>query len=97
MLKFDCRLGHNLNASNVHAGCAFFVDSRWHNAHAFGTTLLAAGYMRMKSSAQYREFAEECLQLAKQAKDQRHRKILDEMAEVWNKLAKEADKKRLMA
>jgi hypothetical protein len=47
----------------------------------------------MKSSSQYREFAEECHQLAQQAKDQRHRKILDEMAEVWNKLAEEADKK----
>ena len=51
------------------------------------------GYIRMKSSSQYREFAEECHQLAQQAKDQRHRKILDEMAEVWNKLAEEADKK----
>ena len=41
---------------------------------------------------QYREFAEECLRLAKQANDERHRKILKEMAEVWSKLAEEADR-----
>jgi hypothetical protein len=46
-------------------------------------------------SAQYREFAEECLRLAKQAKDEHQRKILKEMAEAWIKLTevgtKEAD------
>jgi hypothetical protein len=47
----------------------------------------------MTSSAQYREFAEECLRLAKQAKDEHHRRILEEMAQVWSKLAEEADKK----
>jgi hypothetical protein len=30
----------------------------------------------MKSSTQYREFAEECLRLAKQANDQRHRRSI---------------------
>jgi len=35
----------------------------------------------MTSSSQYREFAEECLRLAKQAPDEHHRKILKEMAE----------------
>jgi hypothetical protein len=46
----------------------------------------------MTSSTQYREFADECLRLAKQANDERHRKILKEMAEAWSKLAEEADK-----
>jgi hypothetical protein len=46
----------------------------------------------MTTSTQYREFAEECLRLAKQANDARHRKVLEEMAEVWSKLAEEADK-----
>jgi hypothetical protein len=44
------------------------------------------------SSIQYREFAEECLRLAKQAKGEHQRKILKEMAEAWIKLAKAADK-----
>jgi hypothetical protein len=48
----------------------------------------------MTSSAQYREFAEECLRLAKQAKDEHQQKILKEMAEAWSKLAEEADKKK---
>jgi len=47
----------------------------------------------MTSSTQYREFAEECLSLAKQAKDEHQRKILTEMAEAWIKLAEAADKK----
>jgi hypothetical protein len=45
------------------------------------------------SSNQYREFAEECVRLAAQARDEHHRKVLKEMAEVWRKLADEADKK----
>jgi hypothetical protein len=45
------------------------------------------------SLTQYREFAEECRRLAKQVIDERHRKILREMAEVWSKLADEADNK----
>jgi len=48
------------------------------------------------SITQYREFAEECLRLAKQANDERHRKILKEMAEEWSKLAKEPDKELMI-
>jgi hypothetical protein len=51
------------------------------------------GFLRMTSSTQYREFAEECLRLANQAKDEHQRKILKVMAEAWRKLAEEADKK----
>jgi hypothetical protein len=47
----------------------------------------------MKPSTQYREFAEECVRLAKQAKGDHQKKVLKEMAEVWHKLAEEADKK----
>jgi hypothetical protein len=47
----------------------------------------------MKSSSQYREFAEECLRLANGANNGNHRKVLEEMAEVWSRLAEEADKK----
>jgi hypothetical protein len=45
------------------------------------------------SSEQYREFAEECLRLAAEAEHEHHRKVLKEMAEVWRKLADEAEKK----
>ena len=50
----------------------------------------------MTSSTQYREFAEECLRLAKQTKDEHHRKVLKEMAEAWSSLAKEGDKKLMV-
>ncbi|MGA7231356.1 MAG: hypothetical protein WBX95_10575 [Xanthobacteraceae bacterium] len=43
-----------------------------------------------ETSAQYREFAEECDRLAKQAKTDGERKILEEMAEAWRKVAGEA-------
>jgi hypothetical protein len=47
----------------------------------------------LETSAQYREFAEECNRLAKQIKTDGHRKILEEMAEAWRIVAAEADKK----
>jgi len=46
----------------------------------------------MKTSTQYREFAEDCVRLAKQTKTEEERKILQEMADVWRKLAEDADK-----
>jgi hypothetical protein len=49
----------------------------------------------MTLSTQYREFADDCLRLAKQANDERHRKILKEMAEEWSKLAEKTDKEEL--
>jgi hypothetical protein len=47
----------------------------------------------METSAQYREFAEECDRLAKEAKADGHRKILEEMAEAWRMVAAESDKR----
>jgi hypothetical protein len=47
----------------------------------------------MKTSAQYLEFAEDCDRLVMEAKDPRHKKVLQEMAQAWRKLADEADQK----
>ena len=44
-----------------------------------------------ETSAQYHEFAEECDRLATQAKTDGERKILEEMAEAWRRVAAEAD------
>jgi hypothetical protein len=44
----------------------------------------------METSDKYREYAEECERLAKQAKTTHHRDILIEMAEAWRQLADEA-------
>jgi hypothetical protein len=45
----------------------------------------------METSTEYQRFAEECRRMAREAKTERHRKILEEMAQAWGKLAKEAD------
>jgi len=47
----------------------------------------------MDTPDKYREFAEECDRLAKQAKTNVHRRILEDMARVWRQLAEEADPK----
>ena len=49
----------------------------------------------LETSAQYREFAEECNRLAEKAKVVSHRKILEEMAEAWRRVAAEADNERV--
>ena len=51
---------------------------------------------QQETSAQYREFAEECDRLAKQAKTDGERKILEEMAEAWRMVAAEADKEPIV-
>ena len=45
----------------------------------------------METSIEYRRFAEECRRMAREAKTERHRKILEDIAQAWQKLAKEAD------
>jgi len=44
----------------------------------------------MEPTTQYQRFAEECRRLAREAKNEQHRKLLDEMAQAWEKVAKEA-------
>ena len=53
----------------------------------------AARFFFMETSTQYREFAEQCERLARQAKAEHHREILIEMAEVWRQLAEQTDGK----
>ena len=50
-----------------------------------------AGYSGMETSTEYRRFAHECRRLAREAKTERHRKIMEDMARAWEQLAKEAD------
>jgi hypothetical protein len=45
----------------------------------------------METSTHYREFAEECDRLAREAKSEHHRKALEEIARAWRKLAAEED------
>jgi hypothetical protein len=47
-----------------------------------------------ETSAQYREFAKECDRLAQEAKTDGERKILEEMAKAWRRVAAEADNER---
>jgi hypothetical protein len=47
----------------------------------------------METSTEYQQFAQECRRLARQARTERHRKIMEEMAQAWENLAKEADRK----
>jgi hypothetical protein len=45
----------------------------------------------METVAQYIEFAAECDRLAADAQSERYRKILEEIAQVWRKLARDAE------
>jgi hypothetical protein len=48
----------------------------------------------METATEYRRFSEECRRMALEAKTERHRRVLEEMAREWEKLAKEADRER---
>jgi hypothetical protein len=50
-------------------------------------------YFHMEAPNKYREFADECDQLAKRTKALQQRRILEEMARVWRQLAEETDAK----
>jgi hypothetical protein len=45
----------------------------------------------METATEYRRFAQECQRLAREAMTERHRKIMEEMAQAWERLAKEVD------
>jgi len=45
----------------------------------------------METGAEYRRFAQECRRLARDAKTERHRKIMEDMARAWDALTTEAD------
>jgi hypothetical protein len=51
------------------------------------------GCSGMETAKDYRKFAEECRQLAKRATAEQHKFILEQMAEVWLRLALEAEQK----
>jgi len=53
----------------------------------------AMGFPSMETPQDYRKFAEECLRPAKQVNDSEHKAILQQMAEVWLRLATEAEQK----
>jgi hypothetical protein len=55
-----------------------------------------AGCSAMKPSSQYREFAADCLRLARSAKSEDERLILLEMAATWRSLAEEAGQQNPM-
>jgi hypothetical protein len=45
----------------------------------------------METTTEYQRYAEECRRLSRQAKTEQHRRILEEMAQAWEELAKEAE------
>jgi Skp family chaperone for outer membrane proteins len=47
----------------------------------------------MEPSTEYQRFAQECRRLAQQAETEQHSRILEEMAQAWEKLARENDGK----
>jgi hypothetical protein len=51
----------------------------------------------MRSSAEYRDLAEQCLRLAETVKMDYERQVLREMAEAWNMLADETDREHSTA
>jgi hypothetical protein len=46
----------------------------------------------METSKDYRKFAQECRSLARQIGNAEHKLILDQMAEVWLRLAEQAER-----
>lgn len=53
-----------------------------------------AGCSGMETPPDYRKFAEECRHLARKAENEEHKAILEQMAEVWLRLAAEAEEQR---
>ena len=58
---------------------------------------IAPGLFGMETAKDYLKFAEECRSLAKRAENSRHKAILEQMAEAWLRLAREAERKSARA
>jgi hypothetical protein len=71
--------------------------SRPHDPYAAEPAFARKSFIHMQTSTQYRAFAEECRRLAKLAKSENERAVLDEMAAAWQMLAEEADRKESRA
>jgi hypothetical protein len=54
---------------------------------------MPGGFPSMETPQDYQNFADECRRLAKQVNNGEHRAILEEMAEVWLRLATEASRR----
>jgi len=62
--------------------------------YAFGNGSADAPVVpHMEPITQYLRFAEECRRMAREAKSAEHRKLLEDMAQAWEKVAKETDPK----
>lgn len=61
--------------------------------YAVGTAPHPTGCSCMDPSTEYQRFAQECRRLAQQAKTEQHRRILEEMAQAWEQIARETDPK----
>jgi len=64
---------------------------RRHDLHAFGTARLSGRLFRHGNSNGLPEICAGTRRLARDAKTERHRKIMEEMARAWDRLASEAD------
>ena len=87
---FHGRIPHR--SESTPAGCCRRSGFRRHDATHSEQPGCAASYSGMESSTEYRRFAQECRRLAQEAKTERHRKIMEEMAQAWDRLAKEAER-----
>ncbi len=54
----------------------------------------ARDLFHMETATQYREFAEKCDRLVEETNDPRHKRMLQEMAQAWRKLADEDERKK---
>jgi hypothetical protein len=63
--------------------------------YASGTPGSGCSLFHMETTARrYEEFAAECERLAKEAREERHRAVLMEMADAWRQLAGAATRKK---
>jgi hypothetical protein len=49
----------------------------------------------MRKVSEYQEHAAECRKMARQTRNEEHKKTLEDMAQAWDMLAKEREKQQL--